>query len=53
MTFAEINRKYTEIVSAYLANGYAINVGTMGGSQGEVAHIYITNGYHIHRVLLI
>ena len=52
MTFAEINRKYTEIVSAYLANGYAINVGTMGGSQGEVAHIDLTNGYHILRVLI-
>lgn len=52
MTFAEINRKYTEIVSAYLANGYAINVGTMGGSQGEVAHIDLTNGHHILRVLI-
>lgn len=52
MTFAEINRKYTEIVSAYLANGYVINAGTMGGSQGEITKVDLTNGQHILRVLI-
>ena len=52
MTFAEINRKYTEIISAYLANGYVINAGTMGGSQGEITKVDLTNGQHILRVLI-
>lgn len=52
MTFAEINRKYTEIISAYLANGYIINAGTMGGSQGEITKVDLTNGQHILRVLI-
>ncbi len=32
--------------------GYIVNTATMGGSQGEVAHIDLTNGTEIVRVLL-
>ena len=35
-----------------MSKGYSINTGTMDGSQGEVAHIDLTNGEEIIRVLL-
>lgn len=52
MKIADINRKYTEIVSNYISRGYTINPGTMSGSQGEVAHTDLTNGNEIVRVLI-
>lgn len=52
MKFAEINKRYTEIVAEYLTKGYTINAGTMSGSQGEIAHIDLTDGNSIIRVLV-
>jgi len=52
MKFESINKKYTEAVAAWLAKGYTINTATMGGSQGEVAHVDLTDGKEIIRVLL-
>jgi len=52
MKFAEINKKYTEKVASYMAMGYTINTATMSGSQGEIAHIDLTNGKEIIRVML-
>ena len=52
MKFIDINREFTAAASSYMAQGYYINAGTMGGSQGEVAHIDLTNGTEIIRVLL-
>ena len=52
MKFIDINREFTAAASSYMARGYYINAGTMGGSQGEVAHIDLTNGTEIIRVLL-
>lgn len=52
MKFAEINKRYTEIVAEYITKGYTINAGTMGGSQGELAHIDLTDGNSIIRVLV-
>ena len=52
MKFAEINKRYTETVAEYLAKGYTINAGTMNGSQGEIAHIDLTDGNEIIRVVL-
>lgn len=52
MKFAEINKKYTEIVTEYIAKGYAINAGTMSGSQGEIAHIDLTDGKEVIRVII-
>ena len=37
MKYIEINRKYSEVVSSYLVNGYVINTSTMDGSQGDRA----------------
>lgn len=44
MKFIDINREFTAAASSYMAQGYCINAGTMGGSQGEVAHVDLTNG---------
>lgn len=52
MKFAEINKRYTEIVTEYITKGYTINAGTMSGSQGEIAHIDLTDGNEVIRVLV-
>ena len=44
MKFAEINKMFTEIVNEYISKGYYINTGSMGGSQGEVAKVHLTDG---------
>ena len=48
----DINRIYTEKVAELLACGYQINTETMSGSQGEWAHIDLTDGSEILRVLV-
>lgn len=52
MKYIDINAKFTAAVNSYLAQGYIINAASMSGSQGEVAHIDLTNGKQIVRVLL-
>ena len=52
MKFEQINRKYTEAVADMLAKGYTINTATMSGTQGELAHIDLTNGKEIIRIIL-
>ena len=52
MKFESINRKYTEIVNEYIGRGYYINAGTMAATEGEIAHIDLTNGMEIVRVLV-
>ena len=48
----DINRAFTERVTELLSRGYQIYPGTMGGSQGEIAHIDLYRGNEIIRVLL-
>lgn len=48
----DINRAFTEKVTELLAQGYQINPATMGGSQGEIAHIDLRRGTEVLRVLL-
>ena len=52
MRFEDINRRFTEKVSEYMAQGYIINTATMGGSQGEIGKIDLTDGREIVRILL-
>ena len=52
MKYTNINRKFTKAVNSYLAQGYRFNTSTMGGSQGEIAAVDLTNGKEIIRVLL-
>ena len=48
----DINRAFTEKVTELLDRGYQIYPGTMGGSQGEIAHVDLYRGDEIIRVLL-
>ena len=50
MKYADINKRYTETVSEYLARGYTINTRTMTGSQGDYAHIDLTDGTEVVRI---
>ena len=52
MTFADINKAYSKKVAKWLGRGYWVNAGTMGGSQGEIAHVDLTNGQELLRVLM-
>lgn len=52
MKYTEINKRYTAIVNGYLAQGYMINTATMSGSQGERAHIDLTDGTEVIRIVL-
>lgn len=52
MKFAEINRRYTETVAEWMAKGWHINSATMGGSQGEIAKIDLTDGTDVVRIML-
>ena len=52
MTKNDIRRIYTEKVTELLAKGYILHPETMSGSQGEMAHIDLTNGSEILRVLI-
>lgn len=50
MKYAEINKRFTEIVSEHITKGYTINTASMGGSQGEIAKIDLTDGNEIIRI---
>ena len=52
MTQNDIHRAFTDKVSELLAQGFQINPATMGGSQGEIAHIDLRRGTEVLRVLL-
>ena len=52
MKYADINKRFTEIVAEYMGKGYTINASTMSGSQGETARIDLTNGTEIIRVIV-
>lgn len=52
MKFIDINKRYTEIVNGYLSQGYIFNGRTMGGSQGEICSIDLTNNAEIIRVYM-
>ncbi len=52
MKYADINRKFTEIVAGYLKAGCTINTATMVGNQGEVAHIDLNDGDNTIRILI-
>lgn len=51
MKYIDINRKFTETVSSYIAQSYIINTASMSGSQGEIAHIDLTDGKQLLSVL--
>ena len=52
MKYADINKRFTEIVAEYIGKGYTINSSSMRGSQGETAKVDLTNGTEIIRIMV-
>jgi len=52
MKMTTVERMYTACVTELLGQGWHINTGTMPGHQGEIAHIDLTDGSEIRRVVL-
>lgn len=54
MKFTDVNKRYSEIISDYLANGYIIDSRSMGRSieSEELAKIDLTNGEELIRIAL-
>lgn len=52
MKFEAINKKFTELVMEWLAKGYHINAASMGGSQGELGRIDLTDGTEVIRIFV-
>ena len=48
----DIEKVYTNTIKDYLNKGYRIYYSTMGGSQGEIAKIDLTNDKEVIRILL-
>lgn len=48
----DIENIYTDTIKDYLNKGYRIYYPTMGGSQGEIAKIDLTNDKEVIRILL-
>lgn len=53
INYADISREFTTAVAEYMAKGYTINTGTMDGNQGEIAHVDLTDGKEIIRIVLM
>lgn len=52
MNYADINKRYTATVAEYMAKGYTINTRSMCGGQGDYAHIDLTDGTEVIRILV-
>lgn len=48
----DIENVYTDTIKEYLNKGYRIYYSTMGGSQGEIAKIDLTNDNEVIRIFL-
>lgn len=54
MTFAEINRRFSDIIADYLGKGWVINTsGVTAGYSGEKMRVELTNGKDIIAVRLV
>ena len=47
----KLSTRFTEITSYYINNGWLVNLGTMAGSQGEIAKVDFTKDNNTIRVL--
>lgn len=52
MKFEQINHRFTNAVTEWIAKGYTFNTTTMAGHQGEIAHVDLTDGKEVIRILL-
>ena len=52
MKRTELDVIFTNKVNEYLAREYVFNTNTMGGSQGEIAHVDLRKGDEILRIVM-
>ena len=52
MKKADLNTIFTAKVNNYLTKGYTFYTESMGGSQGEIAKVDLTNGEEVIRILI-
>lgn len=52
MKFADIDKRFTNILAEYISKGYTINTPSMGGSQGEVSNVDVERNGEITRLFL-
>lgn len=52
LTYADINREFTGVVEGYIRRGYVINTSTIGSHGNDIAHVDVTNGKEVVRILL-
>lgn len=52
LTYADINEEFTGVVKSYLRMGYVINTSTFFSHENEIAHVDVTDGNRVVRVLL-
>jgi len=52
MNSKQIEGIFTAKVAEYIENGYIINLGTMGGSQGEIGKVDLRKGDEVVRLVL-
>lgn len=52
-TKEDLNRMFTAKVQSYFKKGYILNPLTMGGSQGEIAKVDVTNGNEVIRIQMV
>lgn len=52
MKFIDINKRFTALVAEYISKGYTFNTASMGGSQGEISKVDLTDGTQIIRIYI-
>lgn len=48
----DIEKRFTEVVAQYMAQGLAFDTGAMRGSSGEQGKVALTNGKHVYMIYL-
>lgn len=48
----DINKRFTDVVTQYIDEGYVICTSTMNGSQGEIAKVHLIKGNSILNIFL-
>lgn len=47
-----LNKRFTEVVAQYMAQGLTLNANAMSGSQGEMGKVALANDKHVYMIYL-
>jgi len=51
-TMAQLEARFTEVVASYMAQGLRLDTNAMGGSQGEIGKVALTDGKMTYMIYL-